>query len=48
MDVETLRGFQFIPVPGCNPKTRDQKQASIFAELADAFSCQTAQADNDK
>jgi hypothetical protein len=45
MGVETLRGYNLCRPPGCNPKTRDHKQASIFVEFADAFSCHTAQAD---
>jgi hypothetical protein len=43
--VETLRGYNLDRPPGCNPKTRDHKQSSIFVELADAFSCHSAQAD---
>jgi hypothetical protein len=42
---ETLRGYNLDQPPCCNPKTRDHKQASIFVELAHAFSCHTAQAD---
>ncbi len=45
MGVETLRGYNLDRPPCCNPKTRDHKQASIFVELADAFSRHTAQAD---
>jgi hypothetical protein len=46
MGVETLRGYNLYWPPGCNPKTRDHKQASIFVELAgDAFSRHTVQAD---
>jgi hypothetical protein len=45
MGVETLRGYNLYQPPGCNPKTRNHKQASIFVELAgDAFSCHTVQA----
>ncbi len=44
MGVGTLRGYNLYQPPGCNPQTRDHKQASIFVELADAFSCHTAQA----
>ena len=46
MGVETVQGYNLYGPPGCNPKTRDHKQASIFVELAgDAFSCHTVQAD---
>jgi len=46
MGVETLRGYNLYWPPGCYPKTRDHKQASIFVELAgDAFSRHTVQAD---
>ena len=47
MGVDTSRGYNLDRPPGCNPKTRDHKQASIFVELAggDAFSCHTVQAD---
>ena len=31
MGVETVRGYNLDRPPGCNPKTRDHKQASIFA-----------------
>ena len=41
MGVETLRGYNLCRPPDCNPKTRDHKQASIFVEFADAFSCHT-------
>jgi hypothetical protein len=30
MGVETLRGYNVYQRSGCNPKTRDHKQASIF------------------
>ena len=46
MGVETVQGYNLHRPPGCNPKTRDHKQASIFVELAgDAFSRHTVQAD---
>ena len=46
MGVETVQGYNLHWPPGCNPKTGNHKQASIFVELAgDAFSCQTVQAD---
>jgi hypothetical protein len=48
MGVETLRGYNLhtkfsrpSAASGCNSKTRDHKQSSIFVELADAFSCHT-------
>jgi hypothetical protein len=41
MGVDTLRGYNLQRPSGCNPKTRDHKQSSIFVELADAFSCHT-------
>jgi hypothetical protein len=45
MGVETVQGYNLHGPPGCNPKTRDHKQAAIFVEFADTFSCHTAQAD---
>ena len=42
MGVETVRGYNLDRPPGCNPKTRDHKQASIFVEFADVFRlCET-------
>ena len=42
MGVETVRGYNLDGPPGCNPKTRDHKQASIFVEFADVFRlCET-------
>jgi hypothetical protein len=41
MGVETLRGYNLHRASGCNSKTRDHKQSSIFVELADAFSSRT-------
>jgi hypothetical protein len=38
MGVGTLGGYNLHQPPGCNPQTRIHKQASIFVELADAFS----------
>jgi hypothetical protein len=38
MGVGTLRVYNLYQPPGCNPQTRNHKQASIFVELADAFS----------
>jgi hypothetical protein len=38
MGVGTLWGYNLHQPPGCNPQTRNHKQASIFVELADAFS----------
>ena len=37
MGVGILRGYNLYQPPGCNPQTRDHKQASIFVELANAF-----------
>jgi hypothetical protein len=37
MGVETVRGYNLDRPPGCNPKTRDHKQASIFVEFVDVF-----------
>ena len=37
MGVETVRGYNLGRPPGCNPKTRDHKQASIFVEFTDVF-----------
>ena len=37
MGVETVQGYNLHRPPGCNPKTRDHKQASIFVEFADVF-----------
>jgi len=38
MGIGTLRGYNLYQPPGYNPQTRNHKQASIFVELADAFS----------
>jgi hypothetical protein len=38
MGIGTLRGYNLYQPPDCNPQTRNHKQASIFVELADAFS----------
>jgi hypothetical protein len=33
MGVETIQGYNLDGPPGCNPKTRDHKQDSIFVEV---------------